>query len=107
MCVSSACRGQERTFRSPATGVTGIGQPLYGCWEQDPGLLEIQPVLLTTEASLPPLVMAFLIQYHRLYCVDTVTIDITIFSAVIVNSDPRDLEHAANRNRVLGGRGVN
>jgi hypothetical protein len=38
----------------PGTGVADINEPPCGCWEMNSGLLEEQPVLLTTEPSLQP-----------------------------------------------------
>lgn len=36
---------------SSGAGVTGSYQLPYGCWELNPGTLEEQPVVLTTEPS--------------------------------------------------------
>ena len=38
----------------PGNGVTDSCELPCGCWEVNPGPLEEQPVLLTTEPSLPP-----------------------------------------------------
>ena len=40
---------------SPASGVTDGCELPCGCWESNPGPLEEQPVLLTTEPALQPL----------------------------------------------------
>ena len=45
MCVGEA-------VGSPGTGVTDRCELPCGCWELNPGLLEEQPVLLTTKLSL-------------------------------------------------------
>jgi hypothetical protein len=41
---------------SPGTGVTHGLEPPCGCWELNLGPLQEQPVLLTTEPSLQPLI---------------------------------------------------
>jgi hypothetical protein len=47
-----ACVG----VRSAGTGITDSCDLLCGCWELNPGPLEEQPVLLTAEPSLQPLI---------------------------------------------------
>jgi hypothetical protein len=44
--------GGQREFRSSGTGVTDGCKLPCGCWELNPGPLEEQPVLVTTEPSL-------------------------------------------------------
>lgn len=44
---------------SPVSGVTDGCELLYGCWELNPGLLEEQPVPITTETFLQPLFYSF------------------------------------------------
>jgi len=44
----------EEDIRSSRTGVSGGCEPPHGCWELNPGPLEEQPVLLTTDPSLQP-----------------------------------------------------
>lgn len=56
VCVRHACstyRGQK-VLHFLGTGLTGGDEPLCGCWELNPHLLEEQFVLLTTEPSLYP-----------------------------------------------------
>ena len=48
----NACGGQERVSDPPGNEITDGGKVLFRCWELNPGPLEEQPVLLTTEASL-------------------------------------------------------
>lgn len=52
--VFSAHRGQKRVG-FPGTGTIDGCKLQYGCWKSNPGLLELQPVLATTEYSLQPL----------------------------------------------------
>ena len=47
-----ACRGQRRRL-----SISDGCEPPGGCWELNSGPLEEQPVLLTTEPSLQPLVL--------------------------------------------------
>jgi len=47
----------------PGTGVTDRHEPPCGCCELNPGLLEEQPVLLTSEPSLQPLLKYLLTQF--------------------------------------------
>jgi hypothetical protein len=42
----------EESVRSSRTDVANSCEPAYGFWELNPGCLEEQPVLLTTEPSL-------------------------------------------------------
>jgi hypothetical protein len=46
----------EESARSSGTGVMDIYEPPYRYWEQKPGPLQEQQVLLTTESSLQTLV---------------------------------------------------
>ena len=48
--------------RPPATGSSDSCELPYGCWELNPGPLEEQSVLLTTEPSLQPHFFFFLRQ---------------------------------------------
>ena len=52
-CVQYLQRPEEG-IRSLGTGVTGGCELPCGCWELNPGPLEEQPVLVTTEPSLQP-----------------------------------------------------
>lgn len=52
--VLNAHRGQKRVG-FPGTGTIDSCKLQYGCWKSNPGLLELQPVLATTENSLQPL----------------------------------------------------
>ncbi|EGW01477.1 E3 ubiquitin-protein ligase NEDD4 [Cricetulus griseus] len=45
--------------RAPDLIIDGC-EPPYGCWELNPGPLEEQPVLLTSEPSLQPHYVLFL-----------------------------------------------
>ena len=49
----------EVGVRSPVTGVPDGSELPCGYWELDPGPLEEQPMLLTTEPSLQPLNFCF------------------------------------------------
>ena len=51
MCARHLQRPEEGTG-FPRTGVTNGCEPPRGYWESNPGPLEEQPVLLTTEPSL-------------------------------------------------------
>ena len=53
MC--SAPGGQKRAIGSPETGVIDGCEPPSWCWKLNPGPLEEQPMLLTTEFSPPPI----------------------------------------------------
>jgi hypothetical protein len=48
------CLWGEESIPSLGTGVTGSCEPLCGCWELRPGLLQEQLVLLSAEPSLQP-----------------------------------------------------
>ena len=50
------CKGST----SPGTAVTDKCELPCGCWELNPGPLEEQPLLLTSELSLPALRVRFL-----------------------------------------------
>lgn len=55
ICASCACllpEILEEGIRSTGTGVTDGYKPLQGCWESNPGPLEEQSVVLTTEPFL-------------------------------------------------------
>jgi hypothetical protein len=49
----------EEGIRSPGPGVRDGCEPPYGCKESNPGPLQEQPVLLTSEPSLQPCVRVF------------------------------------------------
>jgi hypothetical protein len=42
----------KESIRSPKAGVSEVCELPHGCWKQNPGHLEEQPVFLTTEPSL-------------------------------------------------------
>ena len=66
-CAPLACSfhsGQKRDSGSPETVVTDGCELPPGCWQLNPGLLEEQPVLLTTESG-------FLFVLLFLFCVCT------------------------------------
>lgn len=44
---------------SRGTGVTDTSEPSCGCWILNPGPLEEQPVLLSTEPSLQALILSY------------------------------------------------
>jgi hypothetical protein len=67
ICVPLTClMGSEarREHLTPEIKVTNNCKPLCGCWVSHPGPLE-QPVLLTTESSLQPLLNAFYSWYNE------------------------------------------
>lgn len=51
----------EEDVGSPGTGLTGGNKLSRRCWESNPGLPEKQPLLLTTESSLWPLLLVFIL----------------------------------------------
>ena len=58
VCMFGASGGQKRT-EFPGTGVSDRYELPCGCWELNPGLLQEQPVLLTSEASPAPVHLSF------------------------------------------------
>lgn len=52
MCVPGALRDQNRILGFPGVGVIDDYEPLCGFWELNPGSLQEQQGLLTTEPSL-------------------------------------------------------
>lgn len=55
--------------RFPGTGIADSCELLRGCWESDPGPLEKQAVLLTTDPSMQPLYSAFFNCIYVVVCV--------------------------------------
>lgn len=51
--LCSACGGRKKMFESLETEVTDDCGPPCGCWEPNLNPLQEQPVLSTTEPSLP------------------------------------------------------
>ena len=60
-------RRPEEGIRSPRTRHIGASKPLDGCWEPNPGLLQEQSVLLTTEPPLQSLISSFKKNYLFIY----------------------------------------
>jgi hypothetical protein len=60
VCVLCACLVViEEGTRFPKTGVTDGSEPPCWCWELNPGPLQEQTALLTTEPSLQPQISSF------------------------------------------------
>lgn len=57
----------EKGVRAPGTGVTHDCEPPCGCWDSNPGPLEEQLVLLTTEPSLQPQGLSLLYSVRPCY----------------------------------------
>ena len=58
MRVHCSClQTQQKRASDP---ITDGCEPLCGCWDLNSGLLEEQPVLLTAEPSLQPLIYSFI-----------------------------------------------
>lgn len=57
-CASLFSKPEEGA-RSPGSGVTDAGEPLVGCWEQNPAFSREQQVFFTTEPSLQSLPRTF------------------------------------------------
>lgn len=53
--VSQVLRHSDKDLESLGTGVTDGWVPPWGCWELNLGLMEEQPVLLTTDSFLQAL----------------------------------------------------
>lgn len=63
VCLSGHCGCQERAsdLLEQESQFTGGSEPLYGCYELNPGSLQEQPVLVTAEPSLQPLLFVCLL----------------------------------------------
>ncbi|ERE74288.1 E3 ubiquitin-protein ligase [Cricetulus griseus] len=72
--------GFQEAVGSSGTGVTDSCELPCGCWELNPGPLEEEPGLLTTEPYLQPVETEFL-------CVSLAVLELTLLTRLASNSE--------------------